>query len=112
MNCQVIGAWLGLGASAAGIFSALYFARAAGRTFDDQKARDALVLLENAFKTNAAEASADQPSPTAQATKDLTDDILRKNRESQRDMKIGARLLLAAFVFLVVQSLTMFCAPR
>jgi hypothetical protein len=119
VGAEALAAWLGLLASAAGVAAALFFAQAASRTVDDEAARNALLLLDGAFADRKPDGTGQAPEnggeaeqPTGLALRDLTDEILQKNKANRRDMKIGARLLVLTFALLVAQSLVMLGLAR
>ncbi len=112
--------WAGLLASVLGVVASLFLVRAGTRGGEDEDALSiAQDLAREAKRSDGAmdgRGEEETPAPSARdfapVITDLTRTILVKDKASRKDTRIGAVLLIAAFVVLILQSLFLIAAAE
>ncbi len=103
MAIQVAG-WLGIGASVLGVVASSLLARPTLRSQRDKNALEALSLLdEEIHDANKQETAVD----LSRVRRDLRSELMGKVYANRRDVKWGARLLVLAFLLLLLQSIAL-----
>lgn len=103
MAIQVAG-WLGIGASILGVVASSLLARPTLRSQRDKNAIEALSLLDKEIDDANKQAAAVDLS---RVRRDLRSELMGKVYANRRDVKWGTRLLVLAFLILLLQSIAL-----